>query len=780
MLRSLHFFALVCCLVFINHFVAEPSTENDDQHCSAICLKNNGYAVFGANMDWADSDAGLIYINPRGLHKTGWLRSTTGRTAEWTARYASITFNLVAYQLPWGGMNEKGICFSTMSGLGWTTMESADERPPLDSGHWFQYVLDTCATIDEVIAATEEMRLVTVDHYLITDRYGDRAVLEFINGRRVVHRGDSLPVAASANSPYSDCLQYWEFKKQNGYVSAPDTSVLRFVTAAERVDAFHETSIENAVGYAFETLHRVRGEQYTQHTSQWSIVFDTRNMRTWFRTARHRTIRYLDLYDFDLDCNAPVKMLDVQSDLTKWVSDDFKDFDYGDSFELYRNFCRDWGINASENDLHSIMSLFEGYQCTTEKPKEEISVSMGIDGLNINPRCAVNPANGDVLAVWEQHEANDKSVKTIRSAMLKRSLTGRYQIADSGTLSSYTGYNANPFPLYDATNKRYLVVWDQANPDNPESRSDILGRIVSGTGVPEGQIIKIISNGKRNETPQLFALKADTGSASDPAHVTFTMVYSADSYKNGRLKSSNILRAHLGREYRAHSTKRLIKGGAKRINRKKVPQRISLSGRGAALDRYAVFPVLHALVKDDGSIHKQLKIVVIDDFNSIADFDSIDQRGVRSPQICFAESAAGDMKVLVSVLKGKKAVNYGMDLTADGTLIPASRNDARKGISGSGLVYFNERLHESGKIIPPLGCQLFASNDGNVYWQAFSFGSNVGGARPLLFAHGGNLESMDCAATTYGYYYELFVLWQKKISESNHQIMGRAVPLIYQ
>ena len=38
-----------------------------------------------------------------------------------------------------------------------------DERPPLDSGEWIQYMLDTCETVEDVIASDNVVRIWTVE-----------------------------------------------------------------------------------------------------------------------------------------------------------------------------------------------------------------------------------------------------------------------------------------------------------------------------------------------------------------------------------------------------------------------------------------------------------------------------------------------------------------------------------------------------------------------------------------------------------------------------------------
>ena len=61
--------------------------------CTSFCLDNGGQAVFGTNYEneiWE----GLLFVNKRGVTKTGWEPSTAGTYARWTSRHGSVTFNL--------------------------------------------------------------------------------------------------------------------------------------------------------------------------------------------------------------------------------------------------------------------------------------------------------------------------------------------------------------------------------------------------------------------------------------------------------------------------------------------------------------------------------------------------------------------------------------------------------------------------------------------------------------------------------------------------------------
>ena len=110
------------------HFVTGSPLRVSGRSCTSFCLEDNGHVVFGSNYD-NDKPEGMVFINKRGISKSGFMPGTTGQVARWTSKYASVSFTVVGYQLAWAGMNEKGLVMSTMA-LPETQNPEADERPP--------------------------------------------------------------------------------------------------------------------------------------------------------------------------------------------------------------------------------------------------------------------------------------------------------------------------------------------------------------------------------------------------------------------------------------------------------------------------------------------------------------------------------------------------------------------------------------------------------------------------------------------------------------------------
>jgi len=304
--------------------------------CTSFCLDSGGHAVFGTNYDneiWE----GLLFVNKRGVTKTGWEAGSSGKYARWTAEYGSVTFNLAGVQLAWAGMNEAGLVISTMW-LGETRNPAPDERPPLVSPLWIQYQLDTCATLREVMANKGRVRIVdTVDHYLICDRRGDCAAVEFLEGKTVFHTGDDLPVKALTNHGYQKAARAWQSDRLSG------NSLERFGIAADGVASFQPADAALAVACAFDTLDRASGQATGGTPTQWSIVFDTENLRVHWRTSRNAQIRYLDFAKLDFSCNTPVEMLDVHAPLSGDISDKLDRYTFEANLQHTLNFVEKWG-----------------------------------------------------------------------------------------------------------------------------------------------------------------------------------------------------------------------------------------------------------------------------------------------------------------------------------------------------------------------------------------------------------------------------------------------------
>ena len=302
--------------------------------------------MFGRNLDWFVGD-GLVIINKRGVEKTALADSfNRDNLLSWTSKYGSATFNQHGREFPLGGMNEAGLIVETMV-LEDTEYPSPDSRPEVQTLQWVQYQLDNFSTIEEVISGQSEIMIRERDdlfHFLVCDRMGNCATIEFIGKKAVYHTKEAMPVKALTNSKYAETVSYWE----KNSIPQPDKfkTVERFVRAANMVKNYDPKTTKAPIDYAFDILERVALAPYTQ----WRIVYDVKNLSVFFRTLENQSIRHFSLKSFDFSCATPVKVLEVNTEQSGDITDKFVDYTY----QINRNL-----IGQAFRKTHSLSAIPE-------------------------------------------------------------------------------------------------------------------------------------------------------------------------------------------------------------------------------------------------------------------------------------------------------------------------------------------------------------------------------------------------------------------------------------
>jgi len=315
------------CLVVLFMTALLPILVPSSSHaCSTFYIGNSARPVFGKNYDWS-VDVGYLIVNKRGVSK----EAMVGRKpATWISQYGSVSFNQYGRELPSGGMNEAGLVVELMW-LDDTEYSARDERPGLGNMQWIQYQLDNSATVEEVIASDGAVRIESSGtskiHYLVADRQGSCATIEFIDGKLQYHTRESLPWTVLTNHTYRSSLDY--VKKFEGFggnrvLSQSQSSLGRFANAAAMVDRFDDDGDQNSIDYGFDILQYVAQGEYTK----WSIVYDIETETIHFRTFANKSRRYVRVADCDFDCDTPVTMFDINSAGSGDATGDFVRYTY--------------------------------------------------------------------------------------------------------------------------------------------------------------------------------------------------------------------------------------------------------------------------------------------------------------------------------------------------------------------------------------------------------------------------------------------------------------------
>lgn len=304
--------------------------------CTTFFINHNGEMIFGRNYDWV-SETGMVCSNLRGLSKTS-VKMPDGNTIHWVSKYGSMTFNQFGKEFPTGGMNEKGLVVELMWADG-TQYPQQDKRPAIGVLQWIQYQLDNHATVDEIIASDKDIRISATDpplHYLIADATGNAATIEYYNGKGVVHKGSALPFPVLTNSTYEESAKTAIDAKVltgNKNFSIHDNSLQRFTKACSMVQEYKKQPTgKPVVEYAFNILNSVSQNDYTK----WSIVYDMKNKKVYFKTFSYPDIKSFSFTAFDFNCDTKSRITDMNRDLKGDISKMFIPFNADLNRELIR------------------------------------------------------------------------------------------------------------------------------------------------------------------------------------------------------------------------------------------------------------------------------------------------------------------------------------------------------------------------------------------------------------------------------------------------------------
>lgn len=311
----------IICKIALSFLVVISLFNAEIFACTTFCLKNKGEVLFGKNYDWMIGD-GMIFVNKRGVEKSA-MPAGSETAARWISKYGNVTFNQYGKDNPSGGMNEAGLVIELMW-LEDTQYPKADARPVIDVLEWIQYNLDISASVEDVVKNSEAVRIASPVklHYLVNDKAGNSATIEFLDGKLVAHTGEKLAVSTLTNDTYEKSLNY--SKTTSPEKANTESSFDRFTRAAGKIKEFaaKPKTEQESVNYAFEILANVAQKSSTQ----WSIVYDQKRGKIHFRSMQSPAIKSIDVKPFDYSCGSAVKIFDVNSKESGDVTTKFTDY----------------------------------------------------------------------------------------------------------------------------------------------------------------------------------------------------------------------------------------------------------------------------------------------------------------------------------------------------------------------------------------------------------------------------------------------------------------------
>ena len=269
--------------------------------CTTFCVRAGDRVLFARNYDFEHGD-GFVMVNPAGAAKKGYMDGGPS----WRSKYGSVTFNQFGRGFPMGGLNEAGVVVELMW-LDDTEYPAADARGPLTVLEWIQYQLDTAGSVADVISSDARVRIQgrTPLHYLVSDKSGAVATIEFLRGKLTVHKEADLPYTALANDTYAKSRSFVE--QRHDKPASGSGSLERFSRAALAIPDVAKAG-RASVDRAFAVLADV-----AQRATRWSIVYDQTEGVIYWRTDRQASRRFLRMKDVSFACGSDAAAMDVHA-----------------------------------------------------------------------------------------------------------------------------------------------------------------------------------------------------------------------------------------------------------------------------------------------------------------------------------------------------------------------------------------------------------------------------------------------------------------------------------
>lgn len=313
-------------------FTGAAFTFFDAIACTRVVYQGPDNTIITArSMDWKGDIPANLWVFPRGMERNGEAGTTS---VNWKSKYGSVitsSWDIASSD----GMNEKGL----VGNLLWLVestypeFEKDKDQPALAISLWLQYALDNFATVEEAVTALGREEFVVVSahipgteifgtvHLSLSDKTGDNAIFEYIDGKLVIHHDRSY--VTMTNSPiFEEQLAintYW--KNIPGTVMLPGTNRAtdRFVRASYYIDAIPKTdNTRVAIPSVFSVIRNCSvplgissATEPNISSTRWRTVSDQKNMVYYFDNVLNPNVVWVEFDKLNFDEKARVRKLSL-------------------------------------------------------------------------------------------------------------------------------------------------------------------------------------------------------------------------------------------------------------------------------------------------------------------------------------------------------------------------------------------------------------------------------------------------------------------------------------
>lgn len=265
--------------------------------CSSFVLKNGKTVLLGKNFDWT-FDNGYIIKNLKNTTKVAYC-THNGTPASWTSKYGSVTFNQNGKEMPYGGMNDKGLVVE-MLWLEDTRFNSSEDKTYLNELEWIQYQLDNFQTVDEVVFNVETLKIYPIKgkiHYILADTYGKSVIIEYLDGKPMVYEKEANACQAITNKSVAFSEKYID--NIQGIRQNNTSEIYRYHQLENQIKKLQNPSdySEKTVFQLLESVSIPKGDFKTV----WSIVYNIETKSIAFYSHKNKEIKQINLNNIDFE-----------------------------------------------------------------------------------------------------------------------------------------------------------------------------------------------------------------------------------------------------------------------------------------------------------------------------------------------------------------------------------------------------------------------------------------------------------------------------------------------
>jgi choloylglycine hydrolase len=305
--------------------------------CTRVLWNTNQRAVIvGRTMDWPESTQPVLTYLPAGMARNGGQAGpeiiVTENAASWSSTYSSLVTTVYGIGSV-DGLNSQGLGGHLLY-LNATDYGPRNVKMPgVHAGLWLQYALDHASSVTEALAVLAAVQIVTVEahghkatvHLALEDATGDSAIIEYIEGKPVIHHGREYRVMTNDPSYDQQLLLLKQMSDAHDFSNPSSTTPLpgnvnpadRFQRAAYFEAVLPEPASQRAaVASMFAIMANVSvpfGAPYKNfgiYNTEYRTVTDLTTRTYYFQLTTNPSVIWADLRKFPSPPSGEVLMLD--------------------------------------------------------------------------------------------------------------------------------------------------------------------------------------------------------------------------------------------------------------------------------------------------------------------------------------------------------------------------------------------------------------------------------------------------------------------------------------